>query len=131
MLSSEIDIRKTHPNLYWLVMTLAVMQVALAFNFFILQPTFQIWGLPNFLWGSIFLVIGVGKIAALNFYRRVRLVRGLMIFAVAYMGFLAIGTGQPWLQGNGSLQLPLLYGALCLLQIPLIREPFINLVTAK
>lgn len=126
-----IDIRKTHPNLYWLVMTVGVMQIGLALNFFILSPTFPIYAAPNVLWGVIFLVIGVVKIASLNFYRRLPLVRAVMAFAVAYMMFLALGTCQPFLEDKGSLQLPILYAGLSALQIPLLVEPFINPWTAK
>ena len=49
----------------------------------------------------------------------------------AYTAFLAVGTGEPWLEGCGSLQLPILYAGLALLQVPLMREPFVNPVTAK
>lgn len=123
-----IDIRKTHPNLYWLVMILATTQIALAFNFFILSPTFPIYAAPNVLWGVIFLAIGISKIVALNFYRRLGLVRAMMAFAVAYMMFLGLGTCQPFLEGSGSLQLPILYAGLSALHIPLLLEPFNNAI---
>lgn len=126
-----IDIRKTHPNLYWLVMTLALVGLALGLNFIFLHPTFPIYGASNYLWGGIFLGIAFGKIISLNLYRRLRLVRGIMAFAVAYMMFLALGTMQPYLEGVGSLQLPILYAGMSALQIPLLLEPFINPRTAK
>lgn len=129
--SDLIDIRKTHPNLYWLVMTVAIMDVALGLNFIILQPTFSIYAAPNVLWGMIFLGIGVSKLVSLNLYRRLRLVRASMAVAVAYMMFLGLGTTQPWLEGSGSLQLPILYMSMSALQIPLLLEPFINPWTAK
>lgn len=129
--AGTIDIRKTHPNLYWLVMILAVVQIALGCNFIFLDPTFPIYEAPNVLWGVLFLVIGFGKIISLNFYRRLRLVRGLMAFAVTYMMFLAFGTTQPFLEGVGSLQLPILYAGMSALQIPLLLEPFINPWTSK
>lgn len=126
-----IDIRKTHPNLYWLVMILGGVGIALGLNFILNSPTFLIYAAPNVLWGVIFLALGVVKIIALNFYRRLRLVRAIMAFGVAYMMFLSFGTCQPFLEGSGSLQLPILYAGLSALQIPLLVEPFINPWTAK
>lgn len=128
---SAFDIRKTHPNLYWLVMILAVVGIALGLNFIVNSPTFLIYAAPNVLWGVIFLAIGLGKIVSLNFYRRLRLVRAIMAFGVAYMMFLALGTMQPFLEGSGSLQLPILYVGMAALQIPLLLEPFVNPWTSR
>lgn len=128
---AALDIRKSHPNLYWLVMILAVVNIALGLNFIINQPTFAIFAAPNLLWGLTFLAIGLGKFIALNFYRRLRFVRALMAIAVTYMLFLGLGTMQPFLEGMGSLQLPILYLGIAALQIPLLVEPFINPATKK
>lgn len=128
---ADIKIRKTHPNLYWLVMILGVMDVVLGCNFIFLNPTFPIYGASNYLWGFIFLSIGFGKFISLNLYRRLRLVRGIMATAVAYMMFLALGATQPFLEGAGSLQNPILYAGLAAIQIPLLVEPFINPLTKK
>lgn len=126
-----IDIRKTHPNLYWLVMTLAFIEIALGLNFIILHPTFPIYGASNYIWGVIFLMIGFGKIVALNVYRRLRLVRAIMASAAFYMLFLSLGATQPFLEGVGSLQNPILYAGLAAVQIRLLVEPIWNPVTAK
>lgn len=126
-----IDIRKTHPNLYWLVTILAVTDIALGLNFIFLNPTFPIYAGPNDLWGGIFLVVGFSKLVSLNLYRRLRLVRAIMAFEVTYMMFLALGTTQPFIEGVGSLQLPIVYVSLSAIQIPLLLEPFINPWTDK
>lgn len=127
-----INIRKTHPGFYWMMMTLAIFGIANGLNFIINSPTFPIYSAPNVLWGVIFIVIGIGKTIALNFYRRLRLVRALMACAVVYMMFLALGATQPFLEGTGSLQNPLLYAALSGVQIWfLLREPFWNPATDK
>lgn len=128
---SAINIHKTHPNLYWLVMILALIDLALGCNFIFLNPTFPIFDAPNEVWGGIFLALGAGKIVSLNFYRRLRLVRGIMAFAVSYIMLLAFGTTQPYLEGVGSLQLPILYAGMAAIQIPLLVEPFVNPWTAK
>lgn len=124
--ADEINVRRTHPNLYWLLMVLSVTGIALGANFILLQPTFLIFDAPNVLWGTIFLVSSVARMIALNVYRRLRVVRATMAFSVAYMAFLAIGTGQPFWEGTGSLQLPIIYAGMALLQVPLLAEPFVN-----
>lgn len=130
-MNGEINVRKTHPNLYWVLMFLAATGIALGLNFILLQPTFLIWDAPNVLWGAIFLVVSFARLIALNIYRRLRWVRATMFFSAAYMGFLAIGTSQPFIEGSGSLQLPIIYAGMTLLQVPLLFEPFVNPVTAK
>lgn len=129
--ASAIDIRKTHPNFYWLVMTLSLVGIALGLNFIFNSPTFPIYAASNYLWGVIFLAIGFSKIVFLNFYRNPNLVRAIMAFAIAYMMFLALGTTQPFIEGVGSLQLPILYAGLSALQVPLLLEPFYNPATRK
>lgn len=131
MNDAEINVRKTHPNLYWLLMFLAATGIALGLNFIILSPTFPIFDTPNVIWGATFIVVSIARLIALNVYRRLRWVRATMAFSAAYMAFLAIGTGQPFVEGSGSLQLPIIYAGMALLQVPLLFEPFVNPVTAK
>jgi hypothetical protein len=131
VVNGSIFIGRTHPNLYRTVMLFAVLSIALGLNFWILAPTFWIYDLPNALWGTIFLALGTAKIVFLNFYRRLRAVRATMAFAVAYFLFLSVGTGQPFVEGQGSLQLPFLYLFCAVIQIPLLLEPFINPWTAR
>lgn len=128
---NEIDIRKTHPNFYWLVMTLATIAVLLGLNFIINQPTFLIHNAPNTLWGGIFLALGSGEIIFMNFYRRLRLVRACIAFGFTYTMVLAWGTTQPFFDGVGSLQLPILYAGLSVVQIPLMLEPVVNPLTRR
>lgn len=131
VVNGQIDVRKTHPNLYRMVMTLAVVCLLLGLNFLVLQPTFLIFDMPNVLWGAIFLALGGTKIVFLNVLRRLKLVRIAMAAAVAYFLFLGFGTTQPFVEGEGSLQLPIMYFALALLYLPLLLEPFINPWTAS
>lgn len=130
-MAGEIDIRKTHPNLYWLVMTLAIGAIALGLNFIILTPTFLIYDASNNLWGGTFLALGSAEIIFLNVYRRIRLVRLCMSVSFAYTMFLTLGTTQPFLEGSGSLQLPIVYAIISAVQIPLLFEPFVNPWTAR
>lgn len=138
MNTGEINIRKTHPNLYWLVMTLALVELALGVNFaggtlasWFPSPTFPIYEAPNILWGAIFLGVSLSKFVFLNVYRRLRLVRLSMAIEVGFMLFLAWGTAEPGMTSKGSFQLPIIYAGLALLQVPLLLEPFINPLTAR
>jgi hypothetical protein len=131
IVDGSIRLSRTHPTLYRTVMLFAVLSIALGLNFWILAPTFWIYDQPNALWGTIFLALGTAKIVFLNFYRRLRAVRATMAFAVAYFLFLSVGTGQPFVEGQGSLQLPFLYLFCAVIQIPLLLEPFINPWTAR
>lgn len=137
-MNGEVNIRKTHPNLFWLVMIQAVAGAALGLNFIggtlsdgYPSPTFPIFGAPNALWGVIFLALSAVRIMSLTIIRRMRLVRALIAFSTVYTMFLAFGTMQPWIEGKGSLQLPILYAAMSALQMPLLLEPFVNPWTAK
>lgn len=131
IVNGSIYLWHTHPNLYLAVTTLAAINIALGLNFVFLQPTFLIYDSPNLLWGLIFLTLGVGKLVFLNVVRKLKAVRAVMAFAVAYMIFLGVGTTTPFFEGSGSLQLPIMYLSLAALQIPLIVEPFINPWTAR
>ena len=131
VVNGSIDVRKTHPNLYLAVSTFALISVALGVNFWAFHPAFQVYGMPNGVWGSIFLALGIGKLIFLNLYRRLRMVRAVMACAVAYMLFFGVGTTQPVFDGKASVQLLILYVGLAALQIPLLIEPFINPWTAK
>lgn len=131
VVNGSINVRLTHPNLYYTIMVFAIVSLILGLNFLVLHPTFLIYNQPNWLWGSIFVIIAVIKLIFLNFYRRLKPMRATMAFAVGYSLFLAGGTMQPFFEGQGSLQLPIMYAALAALQYPLLLEPFINPWTAR
>lgn len=140
VVNGSINVRKTHPALYRLVMSTAVIHIALGLNFLVgqdvlgllpFQPTFFVWDMPNWVWAALFLAIGLGKVVFLNLYRNLWLTRATMGFSVAYLLFFAVGTMQPAVEGKGSLQLPILYVGLVAVLVPLLLEPFINPWTAR
>lgn len=131
VVNGEIDIRKTHPNLYWMVMIVAVVCVLLAANFFWLKPAFEVFHLSNYVWATAFLALGVAKILFLNVYINLHAVRMTMGFSVGYIFFFAVGTCEPWIDGEGSLQLPIIYLGMAAVQFVMLIEPFLNLWTAK
>lgn len=131
VVNGQINVRKTHPGLYRLVMGIALICIALGVNFLVFTPTFRVYDLPNPLWGAIFLAVGLSKVVFLNLYRSLRLTRMTMAFAAAYILFFGAGTMQPALEGNASLQLPILYAGIAATLVALLLEPFINPWTAK
>lgn len=131
VVNGTINVRRTHPNLYWAVVILTGATIALGLNFLLLDPTFLIYGAPNQLWGAIFILLGASQFVFLNVVRRLKAVRATMAATVAYLLFLGVGTAEPFVEGSGSLQLPIMYLALAALQIPLVVEPFINPWTAR
>jgi hypothetical protein len=130
-LNGTINLRKTHPGLYRATMVFALANVGLGLNFFFLSPTFQVYEANYFLWASVFMGLGISNIVFLNIRRNLSLARLVMALSFAFFLFFGLGTMQPWIEGEGSLQLPILYLALALLEFPLLLEPFINPWTAK
>jgi hypothetical protein len=131
VVNGSIRLSQTHPSLYRSIMLLSTGSILMGLNFWIFNPAFLVYDLPNQLWGSIFLTLGIAEIVFLNLYRRLRLVRATMAFSIAYFAIFGLGTAQPVFEGKASLQLPILYGGLVVLYLVLLLEPFINPWTAR
>jgi len=131
VVNGSINVRRTHPALYRMVMATAVISIALGVNFLAFTPSFLVYDQRNELWAGIFLAIGLAKLVFLNVHRSLRLTRVTMGVAISYYALFGIGTMQPALEGRGSLQLPILYGGLVALLVFMLVEPFINPWTAK
>lgn len=122
MSNGSNSVRNTHRNYWVAVMTFAVLWLALGLNFLILDPTFLIYGAPNRIWAAIFFVFAVAQMLLLNL-RYLRYLRWQMTVTVGYLVLLAAGTSQPFLDGEGSLQLPIMYIGMSTLMVPWIAEP--------
>jgi hypothetical protein len=131
VVNGRVDVRKTHPTLYRQSMLFGIGNVVLGVNFHVFTPTFLVYGLPNWVWGTAFIALGIGEVFFLNVYRRLDMARLVMALCVAYTSVFALGTMQPALEGKGSLQLPILYGLLVVWKLLLLLEPFINPWTAR
>lgn len=127
----RVDIRKRHPNLYYLITVFCFMNIALGFNFFFTTPTFDPLHIPKWAIGTIFMAVGVSKLFFLNVSRNLKVLRALMAFCVALLFFWGLANTQQFFAGRSSLQLPLLYLALSFLQFPVLIEPAVNPVTEK
>lgn len=127
----NVEIRKSHPALYRTLMTLAVMGIALGFNFWFSNPTFNPYGVPKNAIGVVFSVLGCSQIVFLNILRNLRMVRLNLAASITWMFFWGVSNAQQFLAGNASLQLPILYVTLSILQIPLLVESPVNPMTEK
>lgn len=125
-------LRDSHPNLYNAIMVYGVLMIALGLNFILLTPAFDPLGISKYIFGVVFVGIGLCKLVVLNFYRSPALVRLVVAVNVSVLfffgGLLVAGFFQ---LGQTSLQLPITYFGLALIELPLLREPWLNPVTEK
>lgn len=127
----KVKIRNTHPALYRALMVLGFMGIALGFNFWFSSPTFNPYGIPKNIIGIIFFILGLSQIVFLNVLHDLRMVRLNLAFSVSWMFFWGVSNAQQFFAGNASLQLPILYVTLSILQIPLLMESPVNPMTEK
>lgn len=126
-----LEIRKTHPALYRTLMAHGIMAIALALNFWFSNPTFNPYGISKNIIGIIFFVSGFSQIIFLNILRDLRLVRLNLAASISWTFFWGVSNAQQFFDGKASLQLPILYVALSILQIPLLVESPVNPMTEK
>lgn len=126
----RVKIRYTHPNLYRSIMTLSIMSVLLAANFWRSNPTFNPYGIDKDHVGWAFLALGVGQIVFLNL-GYLRTVRGAMALSSLAMLLWGWANTEQAFAGNASFQLPILYVALGGLQFILLIEAPVNPVEQK
>lgn len=128
---SRLNVRKSHPGLYHSIMTVGLAQIALAANFFYSNPTFNPYDIHKNIIGAVFAALGLSQLIFLNAFRDLAKVRITLAISIWFTFLWGIANTQQFLAGNASLQLPILYLALCILQIPLVIEAPVNLTTKK
>jgi hypothetical protein len=127
----KVNIRKSHPALYRALMTLGCMYIALALNFWFAKPAFNPYDWPKEFIGAIFSLLGFSLIVFLNIFRELRIIRIVLAVSVSFMFFWGFSNAQQFFAGKASLQLPLLYVAVSIMQIPLLIESPVNPMTEK
>lgn len=127
----RVIIRKSHPALYRALMVLGCMGVALALNFWFAKPTFHPYGWPQEIIGLAFFLLGTSQIVFLNLFHRLKLVRITLAVSVSFMLFWGLSNAQQFFAGNASLQLPILFVTISILQVPLLLESPVNPMTEK
>lgn len=127
---NRVNIRRTHPGLYRSILTLSIMSVALAVNFWISNPTFNPYGIPKDLIGLVFFLLGWSQLIFLLF-RDLRKVRLVLAISLGFMFFWGVTNTQQFFAGNASLQLPILYITIAALHVPILIESPVNPMTRQ
>lgn len=130
-ITKHVSIRKTHPNLYISLMTIAVASIALGVNLHYFTPTFRPYGISEELIGACFSVLGLSQLIFLNLYHNLKLVRLVLAMSISFMLFWGLSNTQQSFAGKASFQLPILLITLAALQIPLLVEPSTNPMTSN
>lgn len=130
-ITKRISIRQTHPNMYRVLMIMSIMFIALAVNLYFSKPTFSPYDIDKNVIASIFLVLGVSKIIALNLYHNLKLVRLLASIATSFMMFWGLSNTEQAFAGKASFQLPILFITLSIINFLLLIEPASNPLTAN
>ena len=112
-------------------MTIGIMGIALALNFWFSTPTFNPYGISKNVIGVVFFILGITQIVFLNVLHDLRIVRITLATSVSWMFFWGVSNAQQFFAGNASLQLPILYVTLSIMQIPLLLESPVNPMTEK
>lgn len=127
----KVRIRLTHPALYRSIMTLSIMSVGLAVNFWTSNPTFSPFDIPKDIIGGVFFALGLSQIIFLNAFHNLRMVRIGLAVSLSFMFFWGLSNAQQSLAGKASFQLPIIYVFLAILHAPLLLEPPVNPMTRR
>jgi len=131
----RVNLRKSHPFMFRSIIVIASMHVALGLNFwglgFLPRPTFEPYGIPTQIIATVFLLLGVTQIVFITVMRDLRIVRLILALSVGWMMFWGLSNTQQVLAGDASLQLPILYVTISILQVPLLIESPVNPFTEK
>lgn len=126
-----VDIRQSHPNLYRSIMVFSFIYIGLGLNFLLTTPTFNPYMIPYEFIGLLFLSLGMLKIVLLNLIRDLVWLRRIMAAEIIVSLWWGIGASITFFRGQTSLQLPILYAGLSLLEVFLLLEPFVNPLTQE
>lgn len=130
-MTKRVNLRKTHPTLFWWAVVFALINISLGLNFIFTKPTFNPYQIDYRWIGSIFIAVGAAKLVALTAIRYLKLIRGTMAVSAGWQMFWGIGTSITFFTGQTSLQLFVLYFGYCVLQVWWLREPFANPLTGS
>jgi hypothetical protein len=112
--------------------THAVVTFALGLNFLFLTPAFNPLGVPKMPTGVVFVAIAVAKLITLNMQGPLWRLRAATATSVALMFSYGVLQVAAFFQlGQTSLQSPILYFGLALVEFWLLSEPFTNPVTQR
>lgn len=128
----RVNIRRTHPDLYRRIMSIAVLQIALAFNYWWYTPTFNPYGISKNLIGVVFFVLGIFLFVFLNVRRNLNVIHATLALGAGFSLFWGIANTQQAFAGNASLALPILFVfSLCATQTWALIEAPVNPITER
>lgn len=139
VVNGSVNVRLTNPDLYRNAMLSGVVSLLMGLNFLlgaipggiIPAPTFFVYDQSNFLWAGCFFALAALKLVTLTLRHNDRLLRLWLWLSSVYLVFFALGTCQPFADGKGSLQLPLLYATWAFVCLYTLLNPLINPWTAR
>lgn len=126
-----LKIRKSNPGLYHSMMVFGVMDITLGLNFFFSTPTFDPYGIPKIVPAMVFTILGVGQLLSLNAFHNLKMARIITAISLGFMFFWGLGNTQQFFDGKASLQLPILYVSLSILQVLSLIESPVNRMTER
>jgi len=126
-----VNLQKSHPALFHSIMVLSLASCALTLSFWFSRPVFNPYGWDKRIIGTVFAVLGVSQLVFLNLVRDLRMVRLTLAASIGWMFFWGVSNSQQSFAGDASFQLPILYVAGAILQIPLLLEAPVNPMTEK
>lgn len=127
----RVNLRLTHPGLYHLIITLSLMSVGLAVNFWTSNPTFNPYGIPKNMVGVVFFLLGASQLVFLNVLRDLRKVRLVLALSGFVMLVWGLANSAQSFAGKASFQLPILYLSLATIQLWLLVESPVNPMTKR
>jgi hypothetical protein len=130
-LHQQVNLRKSHPGLFHSILTVGCMGIAMALNFLLYRPTFNPYGVDKSIIGLVFAAIGLGQLVFLIGVRDLRLVRIMLAISISWMMFWGLSNTLQFFAGNASLQLPIMFVVVSILQVPLLLESPVNPFTEK
>lgn len=114
----RVSIRKSHPASWFTIMVVGAGSVAWAFNFWTSNPTFNPYSVSKNVIGVVFFALGFGQLFFLNVYQSRRMTWILVLTSIIWMSFWGFANTEQFRAGNASLQLPIAFLIVALIQIP-------------
>lgn len=128
---SRVNLRKSHPKLWYSILIMSGMGVAMLINFLFYTPTFNPYDIPKTVVAAVFGLIGLTQLMALVVVRNLRVVRITLSLSIFWMWAWAWANAQQAFAGKSSLQLPIALMTISLMQLPSLTESPVNPFTEK
>jgi hypothetical protein len=127
----DVNLRKARPLLYGFIMTFAGIRIGLAINFWTSKPAFHPYDIPNSLIALVFFLLGLWQVIFLNVWRDLRKVRVVLALSAAVTLAWGLLNTHQFFFGPASLQLPIVFIGLAVLQLLCVFSLTINSGTER